>query len=137
MLVIFQRAQGFEIDTEIMQIKCRFFADEFTADLVMRARLALDQHSRAPCPRELYCQCAPGDAAADDHGLRRFHAALQRDTQRRKGNIQRISTSEAGTPAATTIASQSDRVNARAMEIGPSCCTNSWKRSARETVRKK
>src|SRR5262245_17974894 len=118
-------AKRVEVDVEIMEEQGGFAADEFAADLVVRSGSAFDEKDIASRAREACGQCGAGNSAADDKDLRPpRHRPFTRETQRRNGNTCRTFAAAAGSPAAARVRRQSAALKARAIETGPSCCTN-------------
>ena len=115
-----------QIDVQITKIIRRLAAHKLAADFVMRFGFALDQDHGPPGPREVRGHSAAGNTAADHQGLRRHrHQLFNRETQSRHGNTRLILAELCGTPAMLRRRCQSSGSKARAIEIGPSCCTNS------------
>ena len=124
------RSQVERFDPQRAQLADRLDAQELTADLVVRAALALDHQRPVSAKREMARGGRARDAAADD----RWSAHLLRSTHRRNG--KRHTTFASLTPARASSACQSRLRKARATESGPSCRTNGCQRITRESSAK-
>jgi len=131
------------IDAGIGEIVHGFAAQEFAADFVMRAALTLKKsdfparsgkaHSgHGACQAAAYDQVR-GLRSSAQCGVPRQLAVcsfstrdngFRRATHRRAGLNDSTRNSLVSNPAAAHICSHSGRTNARAIEAGPSFCTN-------------
>src|SRR5215217_1563420 len=113
-------------------------AQELTADLVPRFGIAFEQKGRVSGLCQDAGRRGSGKPPAYDHDLLGAETVhFNRLTQRRNATCHWIRAIAGSIPAAWRMRSQSSRLKLRAMETGPSCCTNRCHRAARDRSWKK